>query len=103
MKRFHSTGGCRTRQPHGVLDEVYGLEQATVKGTHMDQNVFDIFMVVALGSLAGTLMGVFIGYAAKKQKNEWSCMSRKDQKTNGALIFFFSLLFCAGFYYYSLL
>ena len=102
MKRFHSTGGCRTRQPHRVLDGVYSLERATVKGSHMDQNVFDIFMVVALGSLAGTLMGVFIGYAAKKQKNEWSCMSWKDQKTNGALIFFFSLLFCAGFACYSL-
>jgi membrane protein YqaA with SNARE-associated domain len=85
------------------LDEVYSLEQATVKGTRMDQNVFDIFMVVALGSSAGTLMGVFIGYAAKKQKNEWSRMSRKDQITNGSLIFFFSLLFCAGFAFYSLL
>jgi len=85
------------------LDEFYRWEQETVKGTHMDPDMFDMFMVVALGSLAGTLLGIFIGYAAKKQKNEWSCMSRKDQKTNGALIFFFSVLCCAGLGYYSLL
>jgi len=91
------------RQPQEFLDEFYRWELATVKGTHMDLNIFDIFMVVALGSLAGTLMGIFIGYAAKKQKNEWSCMSWKDQKTNGALIFFFSVLCCAGLGCYSLL
>lgn len=90
------------RQLQGFLDEVYRGEQATVKGTHMDLKIFDIFMVVALGSLAGTLMGIFIGYAAKKQKNAWSGMSRKDQTANGALIFFFSVLCCAGLGCYSL-
>jgi hypothetical protein len=68
----------------------------------MNANVFDILMVVALGTLSGLSVGILVGYGAKKQKSTWSAMSRKEQTINIALVIIFSAIFCAGIGYYSL-
>ncbi len=44
----------------------------------MDANLFEILMMVALGALAGTGIGLLIGFVAKKQKNEWSAMTGRN-------------------------
>lgn len=69
----------------------------------MNANVFDILMVVALGSLSGVSVGLITGYGAKKQKSTWSVMSRKEQTINIALVTMFSAIFCAAIGYYSLM
>ena len=44
----------------------------------MSANAFEILMVVALGVLAGTGIGLLIGFVMKQQKSEWSAMTRKE-------------------------
>ena len=56
----------------------------------MSVSVFGILMAVALGALAGTAIGLFIGFAAKQQRSEWSAMTRKEKTINIALVLFFS-------------
>ena len=62
----------------------------------MSANLFEILMAVALGSLAGTAIGLFIGFVAKQQKSEWSAMTRKEKTINIALVLFFSAVCIAG-------
>jgi hypothetical protein len=58
-------------------------------------NLFDILMAVAYGSLAGTGIGLLIGFAAGRQKPEWSQMTPRDRKNNIMLVLFFSVV-CIG-------
>ncbi|MDO9326739.1 MAG: hypothetical protein Q7T80_17455 [Methanoregula sp.] len=66
----------------------------------MSANVFDILMAVGLGAIAGTAIGLFIGFVAKQQKSEWSCMTRKEKTINIALVLFFSVVCIAGVAWY---
>ena len=66
----------------------------------MSVSVFGILMVVALGALAGTVIGLFIGFAAKQQRREWSAMTRKEKTINIALVLFFSAVCIAGLAWY---
>jgi NADH:ubiquinone oxidoreductase subunit 5 (subunit L)/multisubunit Na+/H+ antiporter MnhA subunit len=66
----------------------------------MSANLFEILMAVALGSLAGTAIGLFIGFVAKQQKSEWSAMTRKEKTINIALVLFFSAVCIAGLAWY---
>jgi high-affinity Fe2+/Pb2+ permease len=59
-------------------------------------------MIISLGCMAGTATGLVIGFALKKQKREWSAMSRSEKTTNIALVLVCSVLFCAGLAWYSL-
>jgi len=68
----------------------------------MSANMFDILMVIALGALAGTGMGLLMGFFAKKQKGEWSAMNRKEQTFTIALVIVFCGICIAGLAYYSL-
>jgi NADH:ubiquinone oxidoreductase subunit 5 (subunit L)/multisubunit Na+/H+ antiporter MnhA subunit len=68
----------------------------------MSANMFDILMVIALGALAGTGIGLLIGFFAKKQKGEWSVMTRKDQTLNIALVIVFCVICITGLAYYFL-
>ena len=52
----------------------------------MNMNAFDIVMVIAVGSMTGTGIGLIIGFVAKKQGNFTSIMTRKDCILNFALI-----------------
>ena len=66
----------------------------------MSVSVFGILMAVALGALAGTAIGLFIGFAAKQQRCEWSAMTRKEKTINIALALFFSVVCIAGLAWY---
>jgi hypothetical protein len=66
----------------------------------MTVSVFGILMAVALGALAGTAIGLFIGFAAKQQRSEWSAMTRKEKTINIALVLFFSAVCIAGLVWY---
>jgi NADH:ubiquinone oxidoreductase subunit 5 (subunit L)/multisubunit Na+/H+ antiporter MnhA subunit len=68
----------------------------------MSANVFDNLMVIALGVLAGTGIGLLIGFFAKKQKYEWSAMTRNDQHFTIALVIVFCVICIAGLAYYFL-
>jgi ABC-type phosphate/phosphonate transport system permease subunit len=69
----------------------------------MSANLFDVLMVIALGTLTGTVIGLLIGFFAKKQKNMWSAMTRKEQTITIALVIVFCVICIAGFGYYFLL
>lgn len=64
---------------------------------------FDILMVLALGSLAGTGIGLTIGFLARRQVSDWGAMPRKDRIVNVALILFFSIACIAALAAYELL
>ena len=68
----------------------------------MSADVFEILMVVALGALAGTGIGLLVGFAAKKQKREWSAMTRKEHTLTIVLLIIFCSICTAGLGYYSL-
>lgn len=69
----------------------------------MNANMFDILMVIALGTLSGTGIGLLIGFFAGKQKGEWSAMTRKEQTFTITLMIVFCVICIAGFGYYSLI
>ena len=49
-------------------------------------NAFDILMVLALGSLAGTGIGLIIGFLARKRKSYMFLQFRNEITLNLALI-----------------
>lgn len=69
----------------------------------MFANTFEILMMVALGTLAGTGIGLLIGFVAKKQKNEWSDMTRKEHVITIGLVCVFCGICIAGLGSYYLL
>ena len=69
----------------------------------MISNVFDIMMVIALGTLAGTGIGLVIGFFAGIQKREWSAMNRNKQIFQVALLILFCVICIAGLAYYFLI
>ena len=69
----------------------------------MFANTFEILMMVALGTLAGTGIGLLIGFVAKKQKNEWSEMTRKEHAISLGLVCVFCGICIAGLGYYYLM
>ena len=56
---------------------------------------FVILNIIGLGTLAGTITGLLIGYAAGRQKPAWSAMTAEDKRVNLALVLFFTLVFIA--------
>jgi ABC-type antimicrobial peptide transport system permease subunit len=66
----------------------------------MSADTFEILMMVAFGTLAGTGIGLVIGFIAKKQKGEWSAMSRKEHTINIVLVIMFCVVCIAGLGYY---
>jgi hypothetical protein len=69
----------------------------------MYAETFEILMVVAFGTLSGTGIGLVIGFIAKKQKSEWSAMTRKERSINVVLIIVFCTICTAGLGFYYLL
>jgi hypothetical protein len=68
----------------------------------MESTAFVILMIIAFGTLTGTGLGLFAGFVAKKQKNEWYAMTRKEQIISISLIIVFSSICSAALYYYYL-
>lgn len=63
---------------------------------------FVILNIVGLGTLAGTITGLIIGYAARRQKPAWSAMTAEDKRVNLALVLFFTLVFIALLAWFAL-
>jgi len=68
----------------------------------MSANMFDILMVIALGTLAGTGIALIIGFFARIQKSEWSAMNQKQQLLQVVLVILFCGICIAGLGYYFL-
>lgn len=66
----------------------------------MYADTFEILMMVAFGTLAGTGIGLVIGFIAKKQKSDWSAMSRKEHSINIVLVIMFCVVCIAGLGHY---
>ena len=64
-------------------------------------DTFALLMVIALGTLAGSITGLVIGFAAKRQKPDWSLMTLQEKRINIALVLFFSVVFCSGLLWYA--
>jgi len=64
---------------------------------------FDILMILALGSLFGTGIGLAIGFLAHRQRPTWALMTQKDKIVNIALVLVFSAICIAGLTAYELL
>jgi ABC-type phosphate/phosphonate transport system permease subunit len=69
----------------------------------MIAETFEILMMVAFGTLAGTGMGLVIGFVAKKQKSEWLAMTREERIINVVLVIVFCAICTAGLGFYYLL
>jgi heme/copper-type cytochrome/quinol oxidase subunit 2 len=72
------------------------------EGHAMITDLFAILMVISLGAMAGTAIGLFVGFALKKQKSEWSAMTSSEKSINISLIIVCSLVCIAGLAWYSL-
>ena len=72
------------------------------EGHAMITDIFAILMVISLGAMAGTAIGLFIGFALRKQKSEWSAMTSSEKSINISLIIVCSLACIAGLAWYSL-
>lgn len=72
------------------------------EGHTMITDMFAILMVISLGAMAGTAIGLFIGFALRKQKQEWSAMTRSEKSINISLIVVCSAVCIAGLAWYSL-
>jgi hypothetical protein len=64
---------------------------------------FDILMVTALGTLSGTILGLVIGFLARRQEAPWPLMPQKDRQINIGLVLLFSAICTAGFAWYALM
>jgi len=65
-------------------------------------DAFEILMVIALGSLAGTGIGIILGWLVNTQKREGSVSIRNDKNITIGLIVVCSFLCIAVIGYYSL-
>ena len=72
------------------------------EGHTMITDIFAILMVISLGAMAGTTIGLFIGFALRKQKSEWSAMTSSEKSINISLIVVCSVVCIAGLAWYSL-
>jgi small-conductance mechanosensitive channel len=52
----------------------------------MTATLLDILMILSLGILAGTGVGLSVGFIAKKQKRDWTSMQKKDKITTILLV-----------------
>jgi ABC-type antimicrobial peptide transport system permease subunit len=66
----------------------------------MIATLLEILMILSLGILAGTGTGLFIGYLAGKQKDDWAVMEKKDIVTNVLFILVCSVFFIAVLAWY---
>jgi hypothetical protein len=69
----------------------------------MSANMFDILMVIALGTLAGTGIALIAGFFARIHKREWSAMNKNQKTLQAALVILFCGICIGGLGYYFLI
>ena len=62
----------------------------------MSTDFLSLAMVTIIGLMAGTAIGLFIGYLAKKQRSRWSDMTGREKRINITLIVICSLICIAA-------
>ncbi|MFZ0004577.1 MAG: hypothetical protein WCC86_00930 [Methanoregula sp.] len=62
----------------------------------MSADFLSIGMVTVVGLMAGTAIGLFIGYLAKIQRSHWADMTGREKTLNMALILICSVICIAG-------
>lgn len=72
------------------------------EGHAMITDMFAILMVISLGAMAGTVIGLFFGFALRKQKSEWSAMTSSEKSIHISLVIVCSVICIAGLAWYSL-
>jgi hypothetical protein len=68
----------------------------------MNDGVMAALMVISLGCMTGSAIGLVIGAVLKKQKGEWAAMTRNEKTINIVLMAVCSLFCCAALAWYSL-
>jgi hypothetical protein len=68
----------------------------------MTMSTLSVLMVISLGAMSGTAIGLVIGYALGEQKSDWSAMTRHEKTVTMALIIVYSVICCAALGWYSL-
>jgi hypothetical protein len=68
----------------------------------MTATTFEILMVIALGTLAGTILGLGIGFVTGNQKSPWALLTRREKSINILLVAIFSVICIAALGWYSL-
>jgi len=68
----------------------------------MTASTLSVLMVISLGSMSGTAIGLIIGYALRNHKSNWSAMTRHEKTVTIGLIIVCSVICCAGLRWYSL-
>ena len=72
------------------------------QGQAMNDGAMAALMVISLGCMTGSAIGLAIGAALKKQKGEWAAMTRDEKTINIGLVAVCSLFCCAALAWYSL-
>jgi NhaP-type Na+/H+ or K+/H+ antiporter len=79
------------------------MNQQQEEGSPMDATTFDILMILAFGTVAGTGLGLIAGFVTRQQKSDWSEMTRKEQIISISLVIVFITICSAGLGYYYFL
>jgi len=86
----------------GLTADLYQIMGNVDEGYGMITDTFAILMVISLGAMAGTGIGLFFGFVFKTQKSEWSAMTRQKKAINISLVIVCSAICIAGLAWYSL-
>jgi hypothetical protein len=62
----------------------------------MSADFLSIGMVTVVGLMAGTAIGLFIGYLARTQQSRWSDMTGREKALNIGIILICSAICIAG-------
>ncbi|MCK9579836.1 MAG: hypothetical protein M0Q92_05225 [Methanoregula sp.] len=67
----------------------------------MSADLLTVLIVLALGVFFGTVIGLFIGYLAQQQEQDWQAMTDRQKLVNAALVIGCSILCIAGLAWYA--
>jgi len=68
----------------------------------MNMSTISVLMVISLGAMSGTAIGLLIGYALRNHKSDWSAMTRHEKTVTTGLVIICSVICCAGLGWYFL-
>jgi hypothetical protein len=68
----------------------------------MNTSTISVLIVISLGAMSGTAIGLMIGYALGTHKSDWSAMTRHEKMVTTGLVIVCSGICCAGLGWYFL-